>query len=391
MKKFLVAIMALVAIPMFGQQSHVNIDWRPQKNTENITPFSANVISPEVNDDHTVTFRVRAPKAERVTVSGSMFAGTPAARGGMPLVKDEATGIWSVTTAPLEPEMYFYWMNIDGVNSVDPNCTFAGHAAMPPFSILYVHGNEPNYFDPKPGIPHGTVTTHYYESSVTNGTRSLMVYTPANYNPKKKYPVLYLMGGSGDIMETWVMHGNANFILDNLIAEGKCREMIVVFPNNQMVTRNHPKHTELAFPLFEREIIDVIIPYIESNYSCIKDKHARALSGLSMGGRMTQYVVLRNLDVFGSAGILSAAIDIDQTPALRDKDVNSKIDYLFLGAGPHETNPRARHEVFHKELEELGVEHEYYIVGGAHDMVTWKRLIYDRFLPNLFRTNYKWK
>ncbi len=388
MKRILITIMLMAAAAvMSAQQSHVNIDWQPQKNTENITPFSCRVISPEVSDDHMVTFRVYAPDAKEVQLASGMIAG----REKPAFTKDEESGIWTLTVGPLAPEIYFYYIVIDGVQNIDPNNTLVGHAAMPAFSILHVHGDEPAWYDPKNDVPHGALTTHYYYSPVTEGVRDMIVYTPANYNPKKKYPVLYLMGGSGDLTETWVMHGKANFILDNLIAEGKCREMIVVFPNDQMVTRSHPQHTELAFPLVEKELVEVIVPYVESKYSCIENRHARALSGLSMGGRMTQYTALRNLDVFGSAGILSAAIEIDQTPALRDKDINEKIDYLFVGAGPGETGPFARHEKFHKELDELGVEHEYYIGGtGAHDLITWRHLLYYRFLPNLFRNNYKW-
>lgn len=199
------------------------------------------------------------------------------------------------------------------------------------------------------------------------------------------------MGGSGDLTETWVMHGRANFILDNIIAEGKARPMIVVFPNNQIVTRNHPKHTELAFDLMNQEFLKSIIPFVESNYSVIKDRHARAISGLSMGGRMAQYIGFRNLDLFGSFGLLSSAIEVEQTPSLSEPGFNEKVDYLFLGAGTHETNPRARHQVFHETLQEMGIKHEYYVGSdGAHDLVTWRHLLYYRFLPNLWRTNYKY-
>ena len=216
--------------------------------------------------------------------------------------------------------------------------------------------------------------------------RDLIVYTPADYDPKKKYPTLYLMGGSGDLTETWVMHGKANFILDNLIAEGKAEPMIVVFPNDQMVTRSHPKHTELAFPLMEEEYRKCIIPYIESRYSVIKDRHARAISGLSMGGRLSQYVGFRCLDLFANFGLLSSAIDIKETPALYDKDINDRIDYLFVGAGTHETGFMARHEKLHAELDKMGIKHDYYVgSNGAHDLVAWKHLLYYRFLPGLWR------
>ena len=382
--------LALMSCALYAQQSHVNIQYDPQRNTENITPFSAQVISPEVFDDHTVTFRVKAPDAHDVRLTGSMFVGQEA-RKQVPFTKGD-DGIWTLTIGPLKPEIYLYYIIIDGVQNVDPNNTFTGHAAMPAFSMLFVHGDEPAWYDPKPDVPHGSITTHYYKSSVTGQLRDMMVYTPANYNPKKKYPVLYLMGGSGDLTETWVMHGRANWILDNIIAEGKAKEMIVCFPNDQMVTRNHPQHTELAFPLIEKELIQCVIPFVESHYSCIKDRHARALSGLSMGGRMSQYVGLRNLDVFGSIGLLSAAIDVSETPVLQEKDVNSKIDYLFVGGGTYETGFMARHERLHEQLDKLGVKNDYYVGGGgAHDLVTWRHLLYDRFLPNLWRNNYKWK
>ena len=376
--------LALTSCALYAQQSHVNIQYDPQRNTENITPFSAQVISPEVFDDHTVTFRVKAPDAHDVRLTGSMFVGQEA-RKQVPFTKGD-DGIWTLTIGPLKPEIYLYYIIIDGVQNVDPNNTFTGHAAMPAFSMLFVHGDEPTWYDPKPDVPHGSITTHYYKSSVTGQLRDMMVYTPANYNPKKKYPVLYLIGGSGDLTETWVMHGRANWILDNIIAEGKAKEMIVCFPNDQMVTRNHPQHTELAFPLIEKELIQCVIPFVESHYSCIKDRHARALSGLSMGGRMSQYVGLRNLDVFGSIGLLSAAIDVSETPVLQEKDVNSKIDYLFVGGGTYETGFMARHERLHEELDKLGVKHEFYSGGGgAHDLVTWRHLLYFKFLPHLWQ------
>ena len=355
-RSLFLSTLLLAALPLMAQQSRVNIQYDPQRTEpEGILPYNCRVLSPEVHDDHTVTFRVNAPNATTVQLTGSMFVGNNRQR---PNFTKNDKGVWELTIGPLAPEIYLYYIIIDGVQNIDANNQFTGHAAMPSFSMLFVHGDEPAWYDPKPDVPHGAWTTHYYYSNVTNGLRDLIVYTPANYNPKKKYPVLYLMGGSGDLTETWIMHGRANWILDNVIAEGKAKEMIVVFPNDQMVTRSHPQHTELAFPMIERDLIDNIIPFVESHYSCIKDKHARALSGLSMGGRMTQYVALRNLDVFGSAGILSAAIGLDETPAIKEPDVNKKIDYLFVGGGQYETGMMGRHTTLHNQLTELGVEHE---------------------------------
>ena len=389
-RSLFLSTLLLAALPLMAQQSRVNIQYDPQRTEpEGILPYNCRVLSPEVHDDHTVTFRVNAPNATTVQLTGSMFVGNNRQR---PNFTKGANGVWELTIGPLAPEIYLYYIIIDGVQNIDANNQFTGPAAMPSFSMLFVHGDEPAWYDPKPDVPHGSWTTHYYYSNVTNGLRDLIVYTPANYDPKKKYPVLYLMGGSGDLTETWIMHGRANWILDNVIAEGKAKEMIVVFPNDQMVTRSHPQHTELAFPMIERDLIDNIIPFVESHYSCIKDKHARALSGLSMGGRMTQYVALRNLDVFGSAGILSAAIGLEETPAIKEPDVNKKIDYLFVGGGQYETGMMGRHTTLHNQLTELGVKHEYDDdAPGAHDLVTWRHLLYYHFLPGLWRNNFKWK
>ena len=161
--------------------------------------------------------------------------------------------------------------------------------------------------------------------------------------------------------------------------------MIIVLPNNQVVHRSHPRHTELSFPTMEREFKEVILPFVEQRYNVINNSKGRAMAGLSMGGRHTQYVVLRNTDLFGSLGILSAAMPVDDTPALRDPAINSKIDYFFLGAGMYETNPTARHQVLHDQLEELVVRHEY-LVGnrGAHDFTTWRFLLHH-FLQKLWR------
>ncbi len=381
---WIAGLITLIQQGLFAQQDHVNIDWRPQKNTENLVPMSANVISPEVLDDRTVIFRLKGPNVSSVTVSGSMFVGKEAGKK-VPMTKD-ASGIWSVKIGPLKPNVYLYWMQVDGVNICDPNNTFTGQANMPAFSMLWVHGDVPNFYDAKVDVPHGDVNNVYYYSTVTKGIRYMLVYTPPGYNPKKKYPVLYLMGGSGDIPETWFQHGQINFIMDNLLAEKKAEPMIIVMPNNQVVHRMNPKHTELSFPTLNEEFKQCLIPFVESKYKVIKSPHGRAICGLSMGGRHAQYVGLNNLDLFANIGILSAAISLEMTPSVKDKDINNKLDYLFLGAGTHETNPNARHEVLHKELEALKVKHEYYVGGdGAHDLTTWRHLMYERFLPNLWK------
>jgi len=163
-----------------AQQSNVNLDWRPQKNTENLLPFTATLNSPEVRDDRTVVFRVKAPEAKQVLLTGAVLTAIGKGSQPLPLEKGE-DGVWTLTVGPLAPDMYQYHFLIDGVRVADPNNTIAGSTAMPPYSTLVVHGDGPAYYDAR-DLPHGAVTRHVYHSSVTGGERDLYVYTPPGYD-----------------------------------------------------------------------------------------------------------------------------------------------------------------------------------------------------------------
>jgi enterochelin esterase-like enzyme len=385
----LVCLSGLRFLP--AQQANVNLDHNPQKNTENLIPFSATENSPEVRDDRTATFRLKAPAAREVSLSGvALLTALGAGNKAIPFKKDE-NGMWTLTVGPLKPDMYQYHFIVDGVTIADPNNTVAGFTAMPPFSTLIVHGDGPAYYDAR-NIPHGLVTRHVYYSDVTKGERELYVYTPPGYNRKKVYPTLYLVGGSGDLPHNWIYEGRANFMLDNLLAEGKAAPMLIVIPNNQMLHRSHPKHAELTFDLFETEMRKHVIPLVEANYNVRKDPKGRALSGLSMGGRHTMFVGLRSLDLFASFGVLSAGdVDAEKTIAkfLNDPDVNKKVAYLFVGQGSEEAKGPmgARCVALHEALLKHNVKHEYYVGGyGGHDWATWRHLLYYKFLPNLWRS-----
>ncbi len=373
-------------------QANVNLDYNPQKNTDNLIPFSAPLNSPEVRDDRTVTFRLRAPEAKSVRLAG---VAVMTALGGSdrPVQFQKGdNGIWTLTVGPLEPDMYIYYFNVDGVQIADPSNTIAGFTAMPPYSQLVVHGDGPAYYDAR-DVPHGLVTRHVYQSGVTNGQRELYIYTPPGYDPQKSYPVLYLVGGSGDLPSNWVYDGRVNFMMDNLLAEGKAVPMIIAIPNNQVIHRNHPQHAELTFDLFEQELRKHVVPLVESHYNVIKSPRGRALSGLSMGGRHTMFVGFRSLDLFGSFGVLSAGDTSSETSIaafLNDPDVNKKVDYLFVGQGTVEAQGRmgARCVALHEALTKHKIEHEYYVGGhGGHDWASWRHLLYYRFLPNLWRKN----
>ena len=383
---FILFVLLIGMLATNAQQAHVNLDWAPQRNSEGLTPFMANTISPEVYDDHRVTFRVKAPDAKEVLLSGSILLGLKSEKP-IPFTKAD-DGLWSLTVGPMTPEIYYYKLLIDGVSVVDPANTLVGFAAQPGFSVLVVHGDGPAWYDAK-NVLHGVVSRHIYHSEVTDGERELYVYTPPGYDPSKKYPVLYLVGGSGEVASTWILFGRVNFLEDNLVAEDKALPMIIAMPNNQMVHRMDPKHTEKSFSRFNDEMLKEVIPLVESNYSVLADKHHRAISGLSMGGRHAQIIGMNNLDVFGSIGILSAAESFDLLPGvLDDPKLNDKIDYLFVGAGTYETTPDSRQAQLHKTLEEKNIKHEYYIGGdGAHDFVTWRHLLYYKFLPKLWRND----
>jgi len=393
MKKRCYVTLLLLAsgLTLAAQQANINLDYNPQKNTEGLIPFSADLNSPDVKDDGTVTFRLRAPQARQVLLSGvAILVALGDANKPVPFTKGE-DGIWTLTVGPLKPDMYVYNLIVDGVRMADPNNSVAGFTAMPPYSQLVVHGAGPAYYDAR-NVPHGLVTRHVYHSTVTNGERELYVYTPPGYDPKKTYPVLYLVGGSGDLPSNWVYDGRVNFMMDNLLAEGKVVPMVIAIPNNQVVHRNHPKHADLTFKIFADELRNCVIPEVESHYSVRRDPKGRALSGLSMGGRHTAFVGFNNLDLFANFGVLSAG-DPDSEKVfatfLNDPDVNKKVDYLFVGQGTAENNGGLgkRCVALHEALLHHNVKHEYYVGGnGGHDWATWRHLLYYRFLPNLWRT-----
>jgi enterochelin esterase-like enzyme len=375
---------------LWSQQANVNLDYNPQKNTENLIPFSATLNSPDVRDDGTVTFRLKAPAAKEVLLAGvAILTALRKSGQSVPFTKG-ADGVWTLTVGPMKPDMYIYNFVVDGMRIADPNNTIAGFTAMPPYSQLVVHGSGPAYYDAR-NVPHGNVTRHVYHSDVTNGERELYVYTPPGYNRGKRYPVLYLVGGSGDLPSNWVYDGRVNFMMDNLLAEAKAVPMVIAIPNNQVVHRNNPKHTELTFKLFEDELRKCVIPLVEREYSVRRDPKGRALSGLSMGGRHTQFAGFNSLDLFANFGVLSAGdVDSEHSIAkfLNDPDVNKRIDYLFVGQGTEEAAGQlgARCVALHQALLNHKITHEYYVGGyGGHDWATWRHLLYYRFLPNLWR------
>lgn len=383
----LTATMVGISVMTSAQQANVNLDWNPQKNTENLVPYGGNIISPEVKDDQTITFRLKAPDAQQVSLTGGPILLALGQKDPIPFKKDK-DGLWALTVGPVKPNIYVYRLILDGVSIVDPNNTITGASNQPGYSSVVVHGNGPAYYDAQK-VPHGNVVRHIYHSDVLGGEREMFVYTPPGYDPKQKYPVLYLLGGSGELASGWTLDGRANFIADNLLAQGKMKPMLIVMPNNQVLHRSDPKHVEKTYDLFEKELRSQIVPFVDKHYSTLADRTHRAIAGLSMGGRHTQMVGMNDLDLFSSFGILSAG-DLEtekmNAPFFKDPKVKDKVDYLLIGYGTAETDMIGkRSAATHEALEKHGIKHEYFVGGdGAHDWGTWRMLLHDKLLPNLW-------
>lgn len=240
--------------------------------------------SPDVHPDKSITFRIFAPSAQRVTVTGE-FLDDPVS------MQNDASGMWSVTVPPVKPDIYPYSFWVDSVQIADPNNTYIFANERFKRSIVDIPGDEPLIHSLQ-DVPHGKISYRYYTSSTLGTTRTLLVYTPPGFDAAatKKYPVLYLIHGGSDTEETWTKVGRAHLIADNLIARGKAEPMIIVMPYGNV----RPK----PMPDFTKDVVNDIIPFIEANYPVISKSSGRAVAGFSVGGGQTLNIGLTNTDKF---------------------------------------------------------------------------------------------
>jgi enterochelin esterase-like enzyme len=291
-------------------------------------PRGPAVVSPEVQPDGRVTFRISAPKAEKVTLSANditvLFTGggagaitgtsiaavmpaTPPPAGGPEFVKNDA-GIWEATAGPVPPGAYRYVFQVDGVRVLDPVNTRTAESRDNLWSLFTVPGVETM---DTADVPHGSVARIYYYSSVLQTTRRMHIYTPPGYEAgNQKYPVFYLLHGAGDTDDAWVSVGRAAFIFDNLIAAKKARPMIVVMPAGHQPAGAPPAGAAPQEPPavnpFTHEFIADVLPYVEKHYRTINDRQHRAIAGLSMGGSQTLDIAFTHLNMFGQIGVFSS-------------------------------------------------------------------------------------
>jgi enterochelin esterase-like enzyme len=364
----------------------------------NSKPASTNIVGaeyPRVDAQRRVIFRLRAPEAQTISVS----------LGNAPLTKGE-DGFWTGTTPPQDPGFHYYTLKINGVDVADPASeSFFGAGKV--MSGMEIPEEGVTFYDIK-NVPHGDVRSFWYYASSTGEMRHAYVYTPPMYdkNPQQRYPVLYLQHGMGEDRRAWSNQGHANFILDNLIAEGKAKPMIIVMedggiaagmgggprrsaPAQGQPTQGAPRTAGQApggmasfGGSFGNVIVKDLIPTIDASYRTLSDRGHRAIAGLSLGGTQTYQISQANLDKFSNIGIFSAPFGFPGVekgyngllakPAEFAKQV--KVFFVSMGSKEGPSSGRAIHE----ELDKAGVKNVYYEAPGtAHEFQTWRKSLYN--------------
>jgi enterochelin esterase-like enzyme len=361
---------------------------------------------PRVDSAGRAQIRVKAPDATKVKVN---FWSGPKVD-----MEKQSDGYWMVTTPPLVPGLHYYTVIIDGaeVSDLGSQAFFGGSKYA---SAIEVPGPDSTYYSAQ-DVPHGQAREVWYSSKVTGTWRHALVYAPPNYDSQTnvRYPVLYLQHGGGEDETGWIRQGNANFILDNLIAAKNCKPMIVVMAYGYARRAGQPAPDLTGKPFgspemlkamqdmaaaFEDDVTQVLIPYIDSHFRTLTDRDHRAMAGLSMGGMQTFQVTLNHLDLFSYIGGFSGAGGM---LVLGDRKLNPKTDYngvfadpaafakkvhlLWIGVGTTEPERmRAGLQRLHTSLLEANIQHVFYESPGTdHEWQTWRRDLKD-FAPRLFQ------
>jgi enterochelin esterase-like enzyme len=359
------------------------------------------VISPEILEDKSVIFRLYAPRADSVKLGGTMTADY----SEFNMVKNDS-GVFEVKIGPLAPDMYVYIFKVDGVKATDPSNKIVVRDGGFIESRLMIPGGATELYDVK-DVPHGWVSSIWYPAKTAGLTRRCLVYTPPGYNKSTdSYPVMYLLHGGGGDEEAWVSRGRVNYILDNLIAQGKAKPMIIVIPNGVITNTSAPSETPLDMLLSNKpspgiqnmvgekvaeSMVNDLIPFIESNFRVKKGRENRALTGLSMGGYQTQLISNLYPDKFDYLGVMSMGIydrfdknydkekHIKQITALNNS--HPKLYWIACGKKDFLYDGVVRLLAFYDENK---FKYTYRESEGGHSWENW-RMYVSEFAPMLFK------
>jgi enterochelin esterase-like enzyme len=363
-------------------------------------PAAAQQCGPVIQPDGRVTFRVQAPKAATVTVRW----GVQVDIGDPVTLTRNSEGLWSATVGPLESELYGYTFTVDGIRMVDPCHAEVKRDGAKLESMLLVPGGIGDLYSIK-DVPHGTLSQVWYPSPAAKLTRRMQVYTPPGYeNGNTRYPVLYLLHGGGGDETEWNNQGRLSQIMDNLVAQGKAKPMIVVMPNGH-VTRTAALGFTVtpipapasAFtmgrgaaqptaPTFEGTLVKDVIPYVEKHYRAMANKQNRAIAGLSMGGGHTFRTTLANPATFHHIGVFSMGVR-EVTPEIEKQLAalkSNKPKLYYVGCGTADQLAYAGSKTLAAELKKQGFDYTFRETAHGHWWGAW-RIYLTEFAPQLFR------
>jgi len=361
--------------------------------------------SPQINADNSVTFQIKAPTAETVSVSGSLDAEKAFAPITYEMKKGE-DGVWSFTTPVLPSEFYRYHFIIDGARTCDPGNAFAIRDVGNLSNVFLIEGGQADLYKVNE-VPHGTVAARWYDSPGNDMVRRMVVYTPAGYEKSTdKYPVLYLLHGVGGDEEAWTGSGRAAEILDNLIAQGKAKPMIVVMTNGNVSQEAAPGEGSAGFVKptfmlphtmdgkFEETFVDVM-RFVENNYRTPETKEGRAIAGLSMGGFHTANIALNYPNTFDYIGLFSSALGVrpggnatspmyqNTDEKLKQQGENGyKLYWMAIGEDDMPMILNGNKD-FRQKMDDLGMKYEYLETEGGHTWNNWRNYL-SIFAQKLF-------
>jgi enterochelin esterase family protein len=312
-------------------------------------------------------------------------------KGTKPFTKD-ANGRWSVTVGPIAPEIYNYNFTIDGVRTIDPGNPNVKTGSTPSTiaSILDVRGERPAFYEGKQ-VPHGEIRTVWYDSKATGTLRRLTIYTPPGYDQaaNARYPVLYLFHGANADETAWTRLGQVNLILDNLLAARSAKPFLVVMPFGYGLTPGTPRTSgPTSEELFARDLIEDVIPLVQSRYRVSTDRAQRAIAGLSMGGGQALSIGLNHLDLFSyvagfSSGLRPAEFEKTYASAVaKPKAVNESLRLLWIGCG-NDDGAMTNNKALAAFLTQHGIKHTFRESEGAHTWMVWRRYL-NELAPQLF-------